>query len=124
MPVQRRCDVQRVWNIDRIGPDRGDCRRHAGPTRGSRRRDLSGKDPMDPTTPYARAMLEMAALSAELARGMIRRRVMRGLDRAKRRCVTLGRSKIARKFENARLRPERQMQRWSWAFNLVLVDAE
>ena len=59
---------------------------------------------MDPTMPYARAMLEVAAPSAEPARRHDSQACHAGLDRAKRRGVTLGRSKIARKIENARLR--------------------
>jgi DNA invertase Pin-like site-specific DNA recombinase len=46
-------------------------------------------------------MLHMAAVFAELERGMIRERVMAGLERAKAQGVTLGRPKVARKVENA-----------------------
>jgi DNA invertase Pin-like site-specific DNA recombinase len=49
-------------------------------------------------------MLQMAAVFAELGRGMIRERVMAGLERAKAakaQGVTLGRPKVARKVENA-----------------------
>ena len=46
-------------------------------------------------------MLHMAAVFAELQRGMIRERVMAGLERAKAQGVTLGRPKVARKVENA-----------------------
>jgi DNA invertase Pin-like site-specific DNA recombinase len=56
---------------------------------------------MDATTPHGRAMLQMAAVFAELERGMIRERVMAGLERAKAQGVTLGRPKVARKVENA-----------------------
>jgi len=38
---------------------------------------------------------------AELERGIIRERVMAGLERAKAQGVTLGRPKVARKVENA-----------------------
>ena len=39
---------------------------------------------MDATTPHGKAMLHMAAVFAELERGMIRERVMAGLERARR----------------------------------------
>jgi DNA invertase Pin-like site-specific DNA recombinase len=38
---------------------------------------------MDATTPHGKAMLQMAAVFAELERGMIRERVMAGLERAR-----------------------------------------
>ena len=56
---------------------------------------------MDATTPHGRAMLQMAAVFAELERGMIRERVVAGLKRARAQGVTLGRPKVARKVENA-----------------------
>ena len=46
-------------------------------------------------------MLHMAAVFAELERGMIRERVMAGLERAKAQGVTLGRPRVARKVETA-----------------------
>ena len=54
-----------------------------------------------PPRPHGKAMLHMAAVFAELERGMIRERVMAGLERAKAQGVTLGRPKVARKVENA-----------------------
>jgi DNA invertase Pin-like site-specific DNA recombinase len=59
------------------------------------------KEAMDATTPHGKAMLQMAAVFAELERGMIRERVMAGLQRAKAQGVTLGRPRVARKVENA-----------------------
>jgi DNA invertase Pin-like site-specific DNA recombinase len=56
---------------------------------------------MDATTPHGKAMLHMAAVFAELERGMIRERVMAGLERAQAQGVTLGRPRVARKVENA-----------------------
>jgi DNA invertase Pin-like site-specific DNA recombinase len=50
---------------------------------------------------HGKAMLQMAAVFAELERGMIRERVMAGLERAKAQGVTLGRPRVARKVENA-----------------------
>ena len=50
---------------------------------------------MDATTPHRRAMLQMAAVSAELERGMA------GLERARAQGITLGRPKVAAKVETA-----------------------
>ncbi len=49
------------------------------------------KEEIDATTPHYRAMLQMAAVFAELERGMIRERVRAGLSGAKEQGVTLGR---------------------------------
>src|SRR5690242_6245536 len=54
-----------------------------------------------PPRRIARRLLHMAAVFAELERGMIRERVMAGLERARAQGVTLGRPRVARKVENA-----------------------
>ena len=59
------------------------------------------KEAVDATTPHGRAMLQMAAVFAELERGMIRERVMAGLDRARKAGKALGRPKVAKKVEAA-----------------------
>lgn len=41
------------------------------------------KEAIDTSTPHGRAMLQMAAVFAELERGMIRERVIAGLERAR-----------------------------------------
>jgi DNA invertase Pin-like site-specific DNA recombinase len=57
---------------------------------------------MDATTPHGRAMLQMAAVFAELERGMIRERVMAGLARARAEGKkTLGRATVGKKVEDA-----------------------
>lgn len=52
------------------------------------------KEAMDTATPHGRAMLQMAAVFAELERGMIRERVKAGLDRARAKGKLLGRPSI------------------------------
>jgi DNA invertase Pin-like site-specific DNA recombinase len=59
------------------------------------------KEAMDATTPHGKAMLQMAAVFAELERGLIRERVMAGLTRARAQGVTLGRPKVATATEDA-----------------------
>jgi DNA invertase Pin-like site-specific DNA recombinase len=59
------------------------------------------KEAMDATTPHGRAMLQMAAVFAELERGMIRERVMAGLARVRAEGRKLGRPKVGRKVEDA-----------------------
>ena len=61
------------------------------------------KEGMDATTPHGKAMLHMAAVFAELERGMIRERVMAGLERAKAQGVNAGPAEGGPK--SCRLRP-------------------
>jgi DNA invertase Pin-like site-specific DNA recombinase len=54
---------------------------------------------MDAITPHGRAMLQMAAVFGELERGMIRERVLAGLQRARAKGVRLGRQPVSAKIE-------------------------
>ncbi len=56
---------------------------------------------MDATTPHGRAMLQMAAVFAELERGMLRERVNAGLARARAAGKQLGRPKVGTDVEAA-----------------------
>ena len=100
--VRRRFDVLMFWSIDRLG------RSTAAVTTALAELDAAGvaiyadKEAMDATTPHGRAMLQMAAVFAELERGMIRERVMAGLARVRAEGKkTLGRPKVAKKVEDA-----------------------
>lgn len=81
--TRRRFDVLMFWSVDRLG------RSTAAVTTALAELDAAGvaiyadKEAMDATTPHGRAMLQMAAVFAELERGMIRERVRAGLDRVK-----------------------------------------
>jgi DNA invertase Pin-like site-specific DNA recombinase len=60
------------------------------------------KEAMDATTPHGRAMLQIAAVFAELERGMIRERVMAGLARVRAEGKrTLGWPTVGKKVEDA-----------------------
>ena len=72
------------------------------------------KEAVDATTPHGKAMLQMAAVFAELERGMIRERVVAGLERVKAEIAALppgaerrngkkliGRPKVAGRTERA-----------------------
>ena len=80
---RRRFDVLMFWSIDRLG------RSTATVTAALAELDHAGvalyadKEGMDATTPHGRAMLQMAAVFAELERGMIQERVKAGLARAR-----------------------------------------
>jgi DNA invertase Pin-like site-specific DNA recombinase len=90
------------WSIDRLG------RSTAAVTTALVELDAAGvaiyadKEAMDATTPHGRAMLQMAAVFAELERGMIRERVMAGLARVRAEGKKkLGRPKVGKKVEDA-----------------------
>jgi DNA invertase Pin-like site-specific DNA recombinase len=99
--TQRRFDVLMFWSIDRLG------RSTAAVTTALAELDAAGvavyadKEAMDATTPHGRAMLQMAAVFAELEHGMIRERVMAGLARVRAEGKKLGRPKVGGKKEAA-----------------------
>jgi DNA invertase Pin-like site-specific DNA recombinase len=89
--VRRRYDVLVVWSIDRLG------RSTAAVSTALAELDAAGvaiyadKEGMDATTPHGRAMLQMAAVFAELERGMIRERTIAGIARARAEGKHIGR---------------------------------
>jgi DNA invertase Pin-like site-specific DNA recombinase len=106
--VRRRFDVLMVWSIDRMGRSTATVAAALAELEAAGVAIYADKEAMNATTPHGKAMLHMAAVFAELQRGMIRERVMAGLERAKAGLerakaegVTLGRPKVARKVENA-----------------------
>ena len=99
--VRRKFDVLMVWSIDRMGRSTATVAAALAELEAAGVAIYADKEAMDATTPHGKAMLQMAAVFAELERGMIRERVMAGLERAKAQGVTLGRPKVARKVENA-----------------------
>jgi DNA invertase Pin-like site-specific DNA recombinase len=80
---RRRFDVLMFWSVDRLGRSTATVSaalvelEHVGVA------VYADKEGMDATTPHGRAMLQMAAVFAELERGMIQERVKAGLARAR-----------------------------------------
>ena len=99
--TRRRFDVLMVWSIDRMGRSTAMVATALAELEAAGVSIYADREAMDATTPHGKAMLHMAAVFAELERGMIRERVMAGLDRAKAQGVTLGRPKVATKVEAA-----------------------
>jgi DNA invertase Pin-like site-specific DNA recombinase len=99
--TRRRFDVLLFWSIDRLGRSTAMVATALAELEAAGVSIYADKEAMDATTPHGRAMLQMAAVFAELERGMIRERVMAGLDRAKAQGVKLGRPKVAPKVEAA-----------------------
>ena len=106
------------WSIERLG------RSTAAVTTALAELDAAGvavyadKEAMDATTPHGRAMLQMAAVFAELERGMIRERVLAGLARVRAEGKKLGRPKVGSKTAAGR-----QDLRSRAPFRLATLDA-
>ena len=99
--VRRRFDVLAVWSIDRLGRSTATVATVLAELDAAGVAIYADREGMDATTPHGRAMLQMAAVFAELERGMIRERVVAGLTRAKAQGKQLGRPKVAGATEDA-----------------------
>ena len=100
--TRRRFDVLMFWSIDRLGRSTAAVTAALADLEAAGVAIYADKEAMDATTPHGRAMLQMAAVFAELERGMIRERVMAGLARVRAEGKkTLGRPKVAMKVEDA-----------------------
>jgi DNA invertase Pin-like site-specific DNA recombinase len=99
--TRRRFDVLMFWSIDRLGRSTAMVATALMELEAAGVAIYADKEAMDATTPHGKAMLQMAAVFAELERGLIRERVMAGLTRARAQGVTLGRPKVATATEDA-----------------------
>ena len=80
--VRRRYDVLMVWSIDRMGRSTATVATALAELETAGVSIYADKESMDATTPHGKAMLQMAAVFAELERGMIVERVKAGIARA------------------------------------------
>lgn len=108
--VRRRYDVLMVWSIDRMGRSTATVASALAELETAGVSIYADKEGMDATTPHGKAMLQMAAVFAELERGMIVERVKAGLARARaetpeqrreRGKKAFGRPKVGKDIENA-----------------------
>ena len=98
---RRRFDILLVWSIDRLGRSTAAVATALAELEGARVAIFAEKEAVDATTAHGRAMLQMAAVFAELERAMIRARVVAGLARVRAEGKKLGRPKVAPKVEAA-----------------------
>ncbi len=108
--ARRRYDVPMVWSIDRLGRSTTTVATALAELEAVGVAIYADKEGMDATTPHGKAMLQMAAVFAELERGMIRERVMAGLARVRAETPEqrrdkgkkgLGRPKVGKDVEKA-----------------------
>ena len=100
--LRRRFDVCMCWSIDRLG------RSVQHVSAAMAELDAAGvalycdQQAIDSTTPYGKAMIQMAVVFAELEHGIIRARIMAGLNRIRQiPGKRLGRPPVGRKVEEA-----------------------
>lgn len=96
-----RFDLVMVWAVDRLGRSTATVAPAMAELGELGVAFYADKEGMDATTAHGRAMLQMAAVFAELERSMIQDRVKAGLARAVSQGKTLGRPKVAREVEAA-----------------------
>jgi DNA invertase Pin-like site-specific DNA recombinase len=87
--TRRRFDVLMFWSIDRLGRSTAAVAAALAELEAAGVAIYADKEAMDATTPHGKAMLQMAAVFAELERGMIQQRVIAGLARAKAEIASL-----------------------------------
>src|ERR1700733_115053 len=98
--TRRRFDVLMFWSIDRLGRSTAMVATTLAELEAAGVAIYADKEAMDATTPHGKAMLQMAAVFAELERGMIRERVMAGLSRAREQGKKkLGRPRVGTRVE-------------------------
>lgn len=81
--MRRKFDVLAFWAIDRLGRSTATVATALAELDAAGVAIYADKEAMDATTPHGKAMLQMAAVFAELERGMIRERVKAGLARVR-----------------------------------------
>jgi DNA invertase Pin-like site-specific DNA recombinase len=100
--ARRRFDVLLTWSIDRLGRSVLHVAQAMAELEAAGVALISEQQGIDGTSPYGRAMMQMATVFAELERSMIRARIVAGLDRVRSEGVkTLGRPKVGPKIEQA-----------------------
>jgi DNA invertase Pin-like site-specific DNA recombinase len=96
-----RFDVVLAWALDRLGRSLVDLLDTLGELEAAGAALVLHQQAIDTTTPAGRMFFQVTGAFAEFERGMIRSRVMAGLERAKARGVRLGRPKVPAKIEAA-----------------------
>jgi DNA invertase Pin-like site-specific DNA recombinase len=99
--VRRKFDVTMCWSIDRLGRSVLHVANAMAELDAAGVALYSDQQALDSTSPFGKAMIQMACVFGELEREMIRARVVAGLNRVREQGGRLGRPTIARKVEDA-----------------------
>ena len=99
-PRERRFDVLMVWSIDRLGRSVLHVASAMAEMDAAGVALYSDQQAIDSTSPFGKAMMQMACVFGELEREMIRARVVAGLNRVREQGIKkLGRPQVSRKIE-------------------------
>ena len=99
--VRRKFDVCMVWSIDRLGRSVLHVANAMAELDAAGVALYSDQQAIDSTSPFGKAMIQMACVFGELEREMIRARVIAGLDRVRQQGKRLGRPMVSAKIEEA-----------------------
>lgn len=99
--VRGRFNVLMIWSIDRLGRSVQHVSAAMAELDAAGVALYSDQQAIDSTTPYGKAMIQMATVFAELERGIIRARIMAGLNRLRDQGKRLGRPPVGKKIEEA-----------------------
>jgi DNA invertase Pin-like site-specific DNA recombinase len=101
-PVRHRFDVLMVWSIDRLGRSVLHVASAMAEMDAAGVALYSDQQAIDSTSPFGKAMMQMACVFGELEREMIRARVRAGLSRVREQGLKkLGRPSVGKKVEEA-----------------------
>src|SRR4051794_33471060 len=99
--VRRKFDVTMCWSIDRLGRSVLHVANAMAELDAAGVALYSDQQAIDSTSPFGKAMIQMACVFGELEREIIRSRVVAGLNRYRAQGGKLGRPKVGRKIEEA-----------------------
>jgi DNA invertase Pin-like site-specific DNA recombinase len=100
--VRGRFDVLMVWSIDRLGRSVLHVANALAELDAAGVALYSDQQAIDSTSPFGKAMIQMACVFGELEREMIRARVRAGLNRVRVQGIKkLGRPRVGRSVEDA-----------------------
>jgi DNA invertase Pin-like site-specific DNA recombinase len=100
--VRGRFQVIMVWSIDRLGRSVLHVASAVAELDAAGVALYSDQQAIDSTSPFGKAMIQMACVFGELEREMIRARVVAGLNRVREQGIkTLGRPTVGKKVEEA-----------------------
>ncbi len=100
--MRRRFDVLMVWSIDRLGRSVLHVASAMAEMDAAGVALYSDQQAIDSTSPFGKAMMQMACVFGELEREMIRARVVAGLNRVREQGIKkLGRPSVGTKIEEA-----------------------
>jgi DNA invertase Pin-like site-specific DNA recombinase len=99
--VRGRFNVLMTWSVDRLGRSVQHVSNAMAELDAAGVALYSDQQAIDSTTPFGKAMIQMATVFAELERSIIRARVMAGLNRVREQGKRLGRPPVSRKVEEA-----------------------